>query len=226
MAATSTRADSLQLRDVTTDTEVVNLTAVGAVRGTVVTFASGANGPGGGRLKAEGPLVSWRPPGAADYGPAVDVSAGGAYLLEGPDPAKYVRLTATAGWLPPGAETARVLLADRYDNYIGIGDNIDHALHIRPVEVKRQLQLKNIGPQVLRDVRVWLDATAATYWVTISLTDSGYTAPTDEDAALMVGDLVPGGTQPLWVRHNVAPSTAGANPKLLNLVHARFDGLI
>jgi len=226
MAQPSTRADALQLRDVTTDTEIVNLTAVGAVSGTVVTFAAGTNGPGAGRLKAEGSVVAWRPPGASDYGPPVDVAAGGSFLLEGGDPAKFVRLTSTPAWLPAGAETARVLLADRYDNYVAVGDNIDHGTHAVFTSIKRQLQLKNISPQKLYDVRVWLDPTA--YKAEISLTDSGYSSPTTEAAALQVGDMVPGATQSLWVQVSAAliiPPLDDPDPEVLNWIHARFDGL-
>jgi len=201
--------------------EVPLLTAVGTLRGVIVTHAAAANGPGAGRLRCNSAGLAWQPPGESQYGDAVDVSAGGVFLVTGPSADKFLRVTVHADYLMLPSET-RVLLADRYNNAIASDDVTAAEAAAGDVET-HELTAANDGDETLYNVRAWLDPTAeATAYLEISANGSDWSSPTSDPTGIELGDLPAGATVPVYLRRTI-PAGEPYDPKVLTHLHFGFD---
>lgn len=214
MPAAGDNADALRIA--VSAVEVRHLTAIGAVPGVVLGLAAARNGPGTGRLRYTSAGLAWRAPGSSRWGAAVDVSAGGEFLLEdGGDRDKWVRATVHASHLVLSAE-AEVHLADRYGAWL---DDVAAAeAAAGDVEIQT-LMLSNAGDATLGNVHAWLAAGTSDLELSGDLAN-WYTATVEADG-VSLGDLAPAASVPLYVRRTIAAGAA-ADPKVLALVRLGF----
>lgn len=223
MAYQATRADSLRME--VSAVEVVHLTAVGTLPGVAVLAVAGRNGPGTGRLRsqgADGTLLSWRAPGSAVWGPDVDASLDGIYLLEdGADAGKWARVQTYGAHMTPAADEAEVLLVDRYNNEIGSDDLTAAEASAGDVETYT-VDLANDNPVGLSNLRVWLDAAV----VDLEISDDGaaWVSPTSEAAALVLPPLAGGANDVLHFRRTIGAASP-ADPAVLNDVRLAFNAI-
>ncbi len=117
------RGDALRLE--LAGVELRGLRAVGAIPGTLVLAAGGANGTGTGRLRSwgDGTFLSWQAPGSATPGPEALIPSDGDWILEdGEDRAKWIRLRVWTASLVAGPAEALVRLQDRYGAGVAADD--------------------------------------------------------------------------------------------------------
>lgn len=214
----TTRADAL--RFTVSSVEVTHLAAVGSLPGLAITSASAANGPGTGALRttpASASRVQWKAPGSSTWGPAVDVSAGGAALLEdGENPAAFVRVTASASYLPAAGVESRVLLRDVHNNGSG-GDDVTANEATAGLVESWSITLEHDGGFPITNLVAWIDAGVS--GLEISDDNATWVSPTSEAAGLALANLAPGDTDTIYLRRTVG---AGASSDAAKLNHLRF----
>lgn len=213
--------------------EVSQFEIVGAVPGLVVVQGAGRNGSGMGRLQIVAGEAQWRAPNSMNFGPAVDVSATGSYhLYDGDDGDKWVRVQSSASFLPGGATSAPVYLADRYETIFSAelevgwnqiaGDDVT-AAEAAAGDVETwdfQVANRNLDYGILALV-AWIDP--AVTWIEIAAAPGGpWVSPATEGAALGLGDLAPNSTVTLYVRRTV-PASTPFDPAKLVLFHFAWN---
>lgn len=202
------------------------LVRVGSIAGVVPLAVASRCGPGTAAIRSgpNGIELSFRAPGSQTWGVAVDCAADGSYLLEdGEDLSKWLRVQVYADHLPSGPTEASVRLADRLqgDNYtLGMTD-IAAADAASGKSEQLSYQLTNVSGVGLSNVRIWLDA-AVQY---LEIQDgAGWVTPTDEQNALVLGDIAPGSYASVTLRRTI-PAGSGSDPDVLNYIHVSFDGV-
>lgn len=223
MPLVATRADALRARFASV--EVKHLKAVGTLPGIVVNAAGGRNGPGAGLMRYyDGGKVAWRAPGSGVFGPQVDVSGGGSFVVEdGSDKNKFLRITSYASFLPAGPAAAQVLLQEEYNDGIG-GDEVSAAeASAGSIEIWI-VELLNAGTLGLSNLRAWLDASTA--GLEISWDGASWVAPNSETHAdvLIEPNLAAAASKNLHVRRTIGAGAA-ADPAILNLLQFAWNGL-
>ena len=248
MADIATRNDALRIE--VASVEVKHLVAVGTIPGVAVLAAAARNGPGIGRLRStgDGTLLSWKAVGSSTFGPSVDCSANGSYLLEdGEDATKWARVQVYAAHLLAGPTASAVYLSDVYDNAVGHDDVIASEASAGNVETYT-LAMKNAGQSTMFDVRVWLDDTggasgargwrdllalllgwhsssgaSARPYIEISDDNITWVQPTDEDTGLAFGELIGQQSTTLYVRRTTQAGTASSS-RILSVLHWAWTG--
>lgn len=221
MAEPATRADALRVE--VASVEVQHLTPAGTVAGIRIDAVAARNGPGVAMLQVVPPnLLSWKGP-SGSYGPGVDVSQAGSYLVEdGGDPGKWARVTSVPAFLP-SAEEVRVYLQDRFENEVA-DDDVTAAEASAGDTKTWTLTLSNDSSFGLSDVKAWIDASVSD----IEISDDGATwvTPTSETHGdvLTWGMISAGGSETLHVRRTIAAATS-SDPDILNLFHFAWNGL-
>lgn len=222
MPAIATHADALRLE--VSDTEIRQLAAAGALPGVSITHAAGRNGPGVGRLQdlgGGGTAIRWRAPGSSTYGPAVDVSAGGSFLVEdGEDRSKFLRVAVAATHLSPGPSEARVYLADRYQNGT-VDDDVTAAEATAGDVGLYRITCRNASATDLSNLVVWLDAAGDDY-LEISVDEAAYSSPTTEATALSLGHLLAGEEATLYLKRTI-PASTSSDADVLTHLHFAFQ---
>jgi len=214
-----------------TTAEVSQFEIVGAPPGLAVLQAAGRNGPGVGRLQIESKQAQWRAPGSADFGPAVDVSAGGTFhLYDGDDGDKWVRVESYAAFLPEGAASAAVYLADRYETIYSAptawseiaGPDVTAAEALAGHVEEWNFKIANRNADyAIQNLVAWIDP--AVTWIEIAAAAGGpWVSPTTEAAALALGDVAADSTVTLYVRRTV-PALTPSDPCLLALFHFAWN---
>lgn len=223
--------------------EVGGLAALGTVPGIAIDDVGGQCGIGVGRIDtfvdAAGVLrAAWKPPGAATYGPAVDVSEGGTHVLTGQalDAAgaaepetdglavdKWVAVTVTPDRAAGTPRGALVRINDQLGNLLTPGD-IDAAAAAAGDIASRTVTLENGTPLAdLENLALWLDTT--TRFCELSFDGATYAAPTSEadgGTALGLQTVPAGGMLSVHLRRTIPPATT-ASPLETVIVHAAFD---
>jgi hypothetical protein len=199
---------------------VDGLTAIGAVAGVAVSYASPDNATDSGYqwagwLQSTGTHLKWKAPGSETYGAAVSVAAGGTFTLrDGTRPNAYVTVEVYPAFLSP--ETQRVLLQDLYTTAVAPSDvTAEQAAAGHVLEYR--LRLVNTGYLPLTAATVWLDP--QTTLIEISDDGSTWVAPTTEATGLVLGGMEPDQQTIVHVRRTVA-SGATPEPFLLTALHA------
>lgn len=229
MADVGRRADAVvfQLSGV----EIEQLHAVGAIPGVHITHANGTNGPGTGYLQsrgASGELVSWKAPGSSSFGPDVNGSAGGNFVLEdGENAGKFVRVTVTASYLQEAPAVAPVLLTEVYNGGFGMDDITAEEAEAGPDEAEN-LTVYNNSPYTIQNAKIWMDASCTGWLYLWHGPIYGYVQPTSEDHEHVV-DLQgavwgPGVGKPLQILR-VMGAGADSSPKKQNILYVGFDSL-
>ena len=216
------RADAIRVKQASL--EVKHLAAVRTIPGVVILAVAGRNGPGVGRLasSADGTTIAWQAPDSATFGPAVDVSTNGVYLLEdGADASKWIRVRVYADHLSPTPRSSRVHLADLYANGPP-HDDVTAAEAAAGDVTDYTLNLVNEGAKHASDLRVWLDA--ATSDLEISDDAISWVNPTSESAGLGLGSLSSGESVTLWLRRTIG-AAANSDPEILTKIHYAFSSL-
>jgi hypothetical protein len=205
-------------------TEIQQLRAIRTLDGVAVTFASGRNGPGIGRLKStgNGTVLSYRAPGSSTFGrPVVCGTNAGEYRLDdGEDVGKYVRIQIWTSKVIPGSAQANVRLDDIYGNGIS-NDDVTASEAAAGDVADHNIQLKNYSNTILSHVKVWLDKTVV--YLQISDDDATWISPTTESTAQDIADILPGATQTLYFRRTIVAGTSRSSG-ILNLLHCSYTG--
>jgi hypothetical protein len=197
------------------------------VRGTLpgVRFLDlgGRNGVGIGRLEMPvARFLSWRAPGSATAGTAIDVSAGGTFLLrDGSDADKWIEIEVTAAYLPTGPAEAAVELSEQLNNAVASDDVSAAEAAAGDIETY-ELVLANRSNSEAPDVTLWLDGPTSRR---IEISDDGidWSAPLTEAAGLTV-TLPAGGTVTMYLRRTIAAGHAvRAAQRTRLLYHAVLD---
>lgn len=92
------------------------------ITGITINYISPQNGTGSGTLAftAIGTLLTWKAPGSATAGPAINIGAGGNFaLVDGVDATKTIRIVVTAGSLPLSNQSVTPALAAPGDVALG-----------------------------------------------------------------------------------------------------------
>lgn len=206
--------------------DVEHLAVVGSVRGIVPLAVAARCGPGTALLACGEPgsprLLQFAAPGGS-LGQAVAVYADGAYVLEdGTDPSKWLRVEVARAWLPDSSAQARLFLADRY-NEVG-PDDVDAADAAAGKVETFTLELANVSPDLVRDVRAWLAPSAT--GLEISTDGTTWYAPTSEvDAHVLAwASIARAASATVYVRRTTAAAVSPA-PAILNLVELAWSGL-
>lgn len=217
-----TRGDALRVRVAGGSSDVASLAVVGSIRGVTPLAAAGRCGPGTGALRSVGApprRLQWREPGSGVWGGAVRVVASGSYLLEGgEDRDAWLRVRVDLAWLAPGAEEARVFLADRH-NELGPDDVAAGEAEAGAVEVL-ELELHNVSANRLDGLKAWLDPAAE--GLELSADGDAWSAPTSEGSGIALGHLDAGAHVALYVRRTIGAGAPAA--AILNQVHFAWTG--
>jgi len=220
MALQATSGDALRFED--GGIEIQHLVAIGTVSGVAVLAAAAVNGPGYGWLTMHpGAKLTWRAPGSQRDGLAVEVNADGVYLLEdGENRNAWLRVQTFAGYLSAGHDQCRVYLRDRFETAIG-HDDLTAAECSAGDVATWTVTMHNVGAFRMTDLRVWLDGAVTS----LEISDDGLTwvSPSSEAGALVFGTLAAGASATLYLRRTVGAG-APAAAKVLNVLHARYDG--
>jgi hypothetical protein len=219
MATAATNADALRIES--GGSEVHHLSWIGTLPGVEILAVAAINGPGAGRLlaSADGESLQWRAPGSSTAGAAVDVSAGGTFLLEdGDDSDAWLRIEVTAASLDENATEAVVHLDDRYGNAVASDDVSAAEASAGDVETYT-LTLANDSGLSITSVTVWIDSGVS--GIEISDDGSTWVSPTTEGGGLSLGTITASGTDTLHVRRTIGSSTS-YDPKVLTHLHASF----
>lgn len=216
------RSDALRL--LFAAVEVNHLLEVGAIPGTVILAAGGANGSGTGRIRSTGAGtdLQWRAPGSSTFGPAIEATADGDYVLEdGEDAAAFVRVRVRVAFLVDPNESD-VLVRDAY-NALG-PDDVSAAEATAGAVETRQYDLTNAGAfNDVEDVRVWIDP--ATADVEISDDNAIFVTPTGPTHidALTFATIAPGASVPIYMRRTIA-ALSTFDPEVLNILGWDWKG--
>jgi hypothetical protein len=218
MPTVATRADALRFE--VSSVEVRQLHAVGAIDGVTLLFVAARNGIGVGYLRYyDDGTLAWKAP-SSSYGTAVDVSAGGQFVLEdSTDEDAYVRIDVTAARLPSAAAEARVLLRDTYNNDVASDDVTAGEAASGSVETYT-FDVQNDSPDGVPWCLVWIDSGVS--GIEISPNGSSWSSPTNEASAIDVGPVPKDGSSTLHVRRTIGAG-AGADPDVLTHLHFAYE---
>jgi hypothetical protein len=216
MPAIATHADALRVQ--LSGQETLPFAQVGTLPGVQVLTVGAQNGPGQGVLSIDAAQnVSWQPPGATGPGQAVNVSAGGGFLLEGPDPSQWIRISVQSDYLTASFEAA-VCIADTYGRLLG---DINATLALSGGSDIWTFVLENDSPNSATSVRIWLDPDADMSGITISLDGVSWSSPQSESAAIIVNSIAAGSSASIYLKRTIAAASP-SNPARLLLVHFSF----
>lgn len=205
-------------------------TGLTTLTGVVINDAAG-NDEGNGSLRFDYATTKlyWTPPNGSE-GAGVDVSAGGAFAIQGAAESGYLKVTVTAGSLPGSNTTNTVAIANIANN---VFDDVSKAESFDGDVEYRCLYLYNAhGTDEMKDVKLWIDENTPGQDVigialdavglnsapsTIANEDTAPTGanfdsanPVSEASALLVGDMAAGEFYPFWVRRTVPEKTTQA----------------
>lgn len=194
--------------------------------------ASDRNGIGKAALRAEGDgnRLSWRAPGSNQFGPSHEVNVDSDVLLEdGGDRGKFVQARVKTAYLQPQPIERPVYLQERWNNnFLDVAAAAASAGAVKTISYTAE----NRSGTSLVATKVWLDASAP--YLSISVDGVGYSTPTTEAAGLLLlgsggsapGVLFPGAVNNalILVKRTIPPATT-YNPKVLMLLHFRFEGI-
>lgn len=222
MAAVGTRNDGLRLK--LGGNEFHFLGFVGALSGVVVLASAARNGVGSGRLLCSGGMMQWQAPGSATPGAAVNVSAGGAFLVEdGEDASKWLRIHVYPAYLPLTGQ-ARVLMQDRF-NELG-PDDVDASDALAGETETVEFTLHNVSGNAIVNAKLWIDPAGSGAPV-LEVSDDGVTfvAPDSElHADVLVWPLIAvGESKSIWIRRTIGAAT-GSVAEALNLLQWAWLG--
>ena len=218
----ASKADALRIE--ISSTEVRHLAALGTIAGVAVLAVAAKNGPGSGRLRNVGGNLGWRAPGSATFGPDVNVTADGIWLLcDGEDVGCWIRVQVYFDNL--AGEEAEVLLRDRHssgssDDTIGSDDVSAAEASAGDIETFT-VELRNDSQVILSQVIAWLDA--ATADLEISDDGAAWVSPTTEGAGLSLADIPAAGSITLHFRRTIGAASS-SDPDVLNHIHLSFSG--
>lgn len=232
MVAPATRADAMRIK---TPSEVRHLRAVGTVPGVVPVAVAGRCGPGAARIRSTGAeTLQFRSP-QSGWGPPVDCSVQGTYLLEAADPNEWLRVDVYPSYLRPGRE-ARILLADTYGNVVG-DDDVTASEAAAGDTTYFSLFLYNDSTVVLSHVRVWLDVLSAEWLgsaadgfgrhLSLANNPAGpWYSPSDEadGVVIVLADILPGEYGTLYCKRIMSVGVV-AEARVLNHLHFSYFGL-
>lgn len=211
-----------------------SLDALDTVGGVEITEVAGRNldaarGAGIGRLETfydvDGVLrAAWRGPGSDTFGDAVNVAAGGAFLLaDGSDDDAFIRVEVT----PDRASDTTASMPVRLVELLNAGataGNISESDALAGVIQTRTLTLANLSASVaLANVRIWLGPD--TRFCEVSWNGAAFTAatdPTTSDAAIGSKTITAGSTQNFTLRRTIPAATA-ATPLETLVIHVSWD---
>lgn len=220
MPAQATRSDGLRAK--VSSVEVLSLATLGTISGVSVTAAAGRCGEGTARVRYRSGLgLSFMAPGSATWGPDVDVSAGGDFLLEdGDDEHKWARVTVSAAYLLDGQE-GTVALVDLY-NALG-PDDVSAAEASSGAVETLTLTLEAASPHGVQGLKAWLGSSAP--GLELSDDNATWVTPDSEIHADVVelGDLAASATTTLYVRRTIS-AAASHDPDVLNVLEFAWDG--
>jgi hypothetical protein len=218
MVNINTHADALHFE--VASTECVYFKAVGTIPGVIVTYVSGYNGNGTGRIGSfgDGTYLAWKPPGAADFGPQCLCDQDGEYVLEGVDSSKYIRVEVVADFLS-GPVQARVFLRDVYNNDIGY-DDVTATEALAGDTTDYTVTLRNVSGATLWRLRFWLHTDTDD----LQISDDGvsWVSPTTEATALELPDLAATATDILHIRRTITASSS-SDAGVLNKIEYAFE---
>jgi len=225
MAAPGTRNNGLRLQ--LSGSDVGGLRIIGTMPGIVVTGAAARNGPGQGLLiSSTGSQVAWQAPGSSIPGPAVNVSAGGAFLLEdGTDASCWLNILAYPAYLPGSAQAA-IALVDSYNN-VGPAD-VAAADALAGLVTTTEYTLHNSTAGIITSALMWIDNTASGYAeLSISLDGTNFYTPyTSTDTHVLAwSSIAAGASVNVWVKRTIGASSASA-PSILNMLQWQWNGLV
>lgn len=196
--------------------------AAGAVPGTVVTAAGGANGPGSGILRQLTTLrIQWRAPGSSTFGVSSNVSAGGAFVLEdGDNPDAWVRVVVAPLFQVPGLRDSIVYMQDVY-NAVG-PDDVTAPEALAGLVEAWMFTLENVSGALAQGLKAWIDPLITG----LEISDDGivWVAPTTELSALVLGDVPIAGSEDLHIRRTIG-AAAPSNPEVLHLIELSWEGI-
>ena len=198
-------------------------TFVGTIPGVNITFVAAGNGPGIGRLRSEsdGVTMRWTPPGETIEGPPVLGDVDGEYLVESPDPRKWIRINITAAFLLPNAAESRVHLSPNLGRFANFADNDITAAQASSGDLQTYtVTAENESVKDIFGLRIWLDPLPRSPFLNIDDGIGGWLNPRSEAAARVLGDIAPGANVSFLIRRLVAPSQP-FDPKVVN--DARFS---
>ena len=203
--------------------EVLMLAASGAVPGAIVLAVGGENGPGAGTLRQLADLtLQWRAPSSASFGEAINVSAGGSFVLEDGDSAdSWVRVSVSVAYQAAGAIDAVVNLQERH-NAAGPDDVTAAEASSGSTETFTATLTNQSGARV-DGLVAWLNA--ATPDLEISDDGATWVSPTTFGTALALdAALEPGDTDTLHFRRTIGASSP-SDVEVINLTHLSWIGI-
>ena len=210
-----TRADSLVVRP------------TGSLRGIVLDFVAGANGPGIGALTAiDDDVVAWTPPGGTQ-GPSATILNGESKVLLGGGLSiyNYVIVRRTSATALSGSLSVQLL--DVINNVIG-GSNFSEAESTAGAEHYRALIFENANAGEITLLKVWLDSTATNTRIAFETPTAGaltdkrsagetsiptgltWSSGTTSGTGLSLASLAAGSTVGLWIERAVTPGATAA----------------
>lgn len=215
-----TRNDALRLQ--LSGSDVIFMRVSGAIAGIVVLAAAARNGAGQGRLILSTTGLAWQAPGSAMPGPQQLVVGDGIYMLEdGYDSSAWLRVQVYVSYLPASGE-AVISIGDTY-NAFG-PDDVAAADALAGITENVTFTLKNVSPQVITAVKLWLDPAVAN--VTVSSDGVNYYDPVSEtDPHVLAWPSIGIGASVNVYLRRVIGSTAASNAKILNLMQFSWTGV-
>lgn len=149
------QALSLGNRRSSTEVVCLGISLANAINNVYVDYASGGNPAGSGQLRSlDGLSLSWKPPGASDFGePQAFSGAGVKGTVEANGQAgRFLRVTVTT---PFDTGTATVTLSVLYNNVYGFSD-VSVADAAAGVNQYRATITKNVSPAQVQGLKRWI----------------------------------------------------------------------
>jgi hypothetical protein len=205
---------------------VGGLRAIGNMPGVVITAAASRNGPGIGLLiSSSGSNLAWQAPGSSTPGPAINVSGGGAFMLEdGADPSMWINIYVYPAYLL-GTAQATIAFEDSYNN-VGPAD-VTAANALAGVATTTEYALCNSTAAVITSALMWIDDTASGYAeLSISLDGTNFYTPysSTDTHVLSWPSIAAGASVNVWVKRTIA-AASGYAPSILNVLQWQWNGL-
>ena len=203
MVALNTRSHAIHAQKDSVD--VVCLEWRGTIPGVDVKAASGLCGTGIGYLRCEsGGRISFKAPGSGSWGVGVVPPADGELILEdGADPNAWLHVDVFVDYLQPGY-IAPVVFNNRYDNEV-CPDDVTYEEAEDGDTAAFTVELYNAGPETRYGLLAWL--AAGVDYMEISDDGVSWVAPTTEETALELGDVVAAGSVTLHLRRTIPVAT-------------------
>jgi len=221
----ATRNDGLRLQ--LSGADVTSLSALGTLPGVVVLAAAAANGPGLGTLIASAAGLAWQPPSPPALpmpGASQACPGDGTYLLEGADPAQWIRVQVYSAYLPASG-SAQVALADLYGG-VGI-DDVSAANASAGLTETTQFSLTNVTPSLITGVTLWIDPVGSgAGTLSVSSDGTNFFQPhyQGDPNVLTWSSIASLASVSVWVRRTIG-AAAVSNPRLLNLLRWAWNGV-